>query len=189
APHVKADWLTGQAEGLIALTGGPDGPLDGLVNGGRLEIAEARLERLKAIFPEHLYVELQRHGLEAERRAEAFLIDFAYGHGLPLVATNEAFFATRDDYEAQDALLAIAEGRIVAESDRRQLTPEHRFKSRKEMMELFADLPEALASTVEIAQRCAWRPRTRNPILPRFTVGDREADEVEELTKRAKEGL
>src|SRR5690606_2446380 len=119
APHVKADWLTGQAEGLIALTGGPDGVLDGIINAGRLEIAEARLDRLKAIVPDHLYIEMQRHGLGAERRAEAFLIDFAYAHDLPLVATNEAFFAARDDYEAQDALLAIAEGRIVAESDRR----------------------------------------------------------------------
>jgi DNA polymerase-3 subunit alpha len=187
--HVKAEWLAEQAEGLIALTGGPDGVLDGLIGGGRLEIAEARLERLKAIFPDQLYIELQRHGLDAERRTEAFLIDFAYGHGIPLVAANEAFFATRDDYEAQDALLAIAEGRIVAENDRRQLTPEHRFKSRKEMIELFADLPEALASTVEIAQRCNWRPTTRNPSLPRFTTGNKKADEAAELKRDAEAGL
>jgi DNA polymerase-3 subunit alpha len=188
-PHVKAEWLAERAEGMIALTGGPDGVLDGVIVGGRLEVAQARLERLIGFYPGRLYVEMQRHGTDSERRVEAFLIDFAHAHRLPLVATNEPFFATREDYEAQDALLAIAEGRIVAESDRRQLTPEHRFKTRAEMMALFADLPEALASTVEIAQRCAWRPKTRNPILPRFTVGDREADEVEELTKRAVAGL
>ena len=188
-PHVKAEWLAERAEGLIALTGGPDGALDGVIAGGRLEVAQARLERLIGFYQGRLYVEMQRHGTDSERRVEAFLIDFAHAHRLPLVATNEPFFATREDYEAQDALLAIAEGRIVAESDRRQLTPEHRFKTRAEMMALFADLPEALASTVEIAQRCAWRPKTRNPILPRFTVGDREADEVEELTKRAVAGL
>jgi DNA polymerase-3 subunit alpha len=188
-PHVKAEWLAERADGLIALTGGPDGALDGVIAGGRLEVAQARLERLIGLYPGRLYVEMQRHGTDSERRVEAFLIDFAHAHRLPLVAANEPFFATREDYEAQDALLAIAEGRIVAESDRRQLTPEHRFKTRAEMMTLFADLPEALASTVEIAQRCAWRPKTRNPILPRFTVGDREADEVEELTKRAVAGL
>jgi DNA polymerase-3 subunit alpha len=188
-PHVKADWLAERAEGLIALTGGPDGVIDGVIGAGRLEVVQARLERLASLFPGRLYVEMQRHGLDAERRVEAFLIDFAHALGLPLVATNEPFFASREDYEAQDALLAIAEGRIVAESDRRQLTPEHRFKTRAEMMELFADLPEALASTVEIAQRCAWRPQTRNPMLPRFTVGNREADEGEELRKRAVEGL
>ena len=91
---------------------------------------------------------------------------------MPLVATNEPFFAKREDYDAHDALICIAEGRVVAETDRRQLTAEHCFKSRAEMAALFADLPEALASTVEIAQRCAFRPRTRKPILPRFTVGD-----------------
>jgi DNA polymerase III subunit alpha len=189
SPHVKLDWLAAQAEGLIALTGGPDGVVGDLIANGRLEIAQARLDKLASIYPGRLYVELQRHGMEAERRSEAFLIDFAHDLNLPLVATNEPFFATRDDYEAQDALLAIAEGRIVAETDRRQLTPEHRFKTRAEMMALFADLPEALASTIEIAQRCNWRPRTRNPILPRFTVGDREADEAAELKKRALAGL
>jgi DNA polymerase III subunit alpha len=186
---VKADWLSACADGLIALTGGPDGVIDGIIGAGRLEVAQARLERLTALYPGRLYIELQRHGLDSERRVEAFLIDFAHALALPLVAANEPFFATRDDYEAQDALLAIAEGRIVAETDRRQLTPEHRFKTRAEMRELFADLPEALASTVEIAQRCAWRPKTRAPMLPRFTVGDREADEGAELHKRAVKGL
>ena len=189
SPHVKAEWLEAHAEGLIALSGGPDGVLDGLLGTGRLEIAQARVERLAALYPGRLYIELQRHGLEAERRVEAYLVDFAYALNLPLVATNEPFFAERDDYEAQDALLAIAEGRIVAENDRRQLSPEHYFKSRQEMTKLFADLPEALASTVEIAQRCAWRPKTRNPILPRFASGGTKADEMAELTKRAEEGL
>src|SRR5947208_2844905 len=84
-------------------------------------------------------------------------------HGAPLVATNAPFFATIDDYEAHDALICIAEGKLLADVDRRQLTPEHRFKSRAEMASLFADLPEALASAVEIARRCAFRPRTQAP--------------------------
>ena len=95
------------------------------------------------------------------------------------------------DYEAHDALICIAEGRLVAESDRRQLTPEHRFKSRAEMAERFRDLPEAVANTVEIAQRCSFRPRTHHPILPRFSTGDngKSLDEASELRKRAEEGL
>ena len=101
------------------------------------------------------------------------MIDLAYGKGMPLVATNEPYFATAQDYEAHDALICIAEGRLLAETERRQLTPEHRFKTRAEMVALFADLPEALASTVEIAQRCAFRPRTHQPILPRFSTGDK----------------
>ena len=138
---------------------------------------------------------MQRHGIEKERRAEAGLIDLAYAKGLPLVATNEPYFATADDYEAHDALLCIAGGRLIAETDREQLTPDHRFKTRAEMAVLFADLPEALASTVEIAERCSFRPLTRKPILPRFTVGagpmraDAESDEAAELRRQAEEGL
>ena len=107
----------------------------------------------------------------ASAASKPALIDLAYAKGLPLVATNEPYFATTDDYEAHDALLCIAGGRLIAETDREQLTPDHRFKTRAEMAVLFADLPEALASTVEIAERCSFRPMTRKPILPRFTVG------------------
>ena len=120
------------------------------------------------------------------------LIDLAYGKGVPLVATNEPYFATAQDYEAHDALICIAEGRLLAESDRRQLTPEHRFKTpRRDGRRCSADLPEALASTVEIAQRCAFRPRTHKPILPRFSTGDsgNALDEAAELRQRAEEGL
>ena len=88
-------------------------------------------------------------------------------------------FASSDDYEAHDALLCIAEGRLLAEAERRHLTAEHRFKTRAEMAKLFADLPEALASTIEIAERCAFRPRTRAPILPRFTGTGDDALEAE----------
>ncbi|MCQ3942301.1 MAG: DNA polymerase III subunit alpha [Alphaproteobacteria bacterium] len=189
APHLKLDWLAGETDGLIALTGGPSGCLDIPVAAGQTEQAQARLERLADLFGDRLYIELQRHGTADEKRCEPVLIDFAHTHSLPLVATNEPFFAGAEDYEAHDALICIAEGRVLAESARRQLTPEHRFKTRAEMKTLFSDLPEALASTVEIAQRCSFRPRTHKPILPRFTVGDEAVDEAAELKKRAEEGL
>src|SRR6202040_192808 len=117
-----------------------------------------------------------------------------YAHALPLVATNEPYFATRDDYEAHDALLCIAEGRLVANGERRQLTPEHCFKTRAEMAALFADLPEALSATVEVAERCAFRLRTLAPILPRFSAGEGKAlgeavNEAEELRHAARAGL
>ena len=153
---------------MIALSGGPNGPLDTAIAGGQNALAATRCEALQRLFGDRLYIELQRHGIPAERTAEPGLIDLAYARGIPLVATNEPFFATSDDYEAHDALLCIAEGKLIADTDRRQLTVEHRFKSRAEMAELFADLPEALAATVEIAERCAFRPRTQAPILPRF---------------------
>ncbi len=186
--HLKLGALCG--DGLIALTGGPGGPLDLAIRGGRSDLAAMRGEKLLDMFGDRLYVELQRHGLPEQRASEPVLVDIAYTKGIPLVAANEAFFARADDYEAHDALLCIAGGRMVSEGDRRQLTAEHRFKTRAEMAALFEDLPEALASTVEIATRCPFRTRTRKPILPRFSLeGAAAVDEPAELRKRAEEGL
>ena len=194
SPHIKFEWLDGDADDIIALTGGPDGPISAALGAGNAELAAVRCERLAEMFGDRLYVELQRHGMDRERRIEGGLIDLAYAKGLPLVATNEPYFAANDDYEAHDALLCIAGGRLIAETDRDQLTPDHRFKTRAEMAVLFADIPEALASTVEIAERCAFRPMTRKPILPYFTVGaaaspDAAAVEAAELKRQAEEGL
>src|SRR3954464_13829624 len=192
APHIDFEWLQGEAEDLIALTGGPDGPISLALSADQGALAASRCDLLASLFGDRLYIELQRHGIEKERRVEADLIDLAYAKGLPLVATNEPYFATADDYEAHDALLCIAGGRLIAETDRDQLTPDHRFKTRAEMAVLFADVPEALASTIEIAERCAFRPVTRKPILPRFTVGagaNAEEAENEELRRQAEQGL
>jgi DNA polymerase III subunit alpha len=192
APHIKVEWLKDDAEDLIALTGGPDGPISLALQADHESLAASRCEVLAALFGDRLYVELQRHNVDRERRVEGGLIDLAYAKGLPLVATNEPYFASTDDYEAHDALLCIAGGRLIAETDREQLTADHRFKTRSEMAVLFADIPEALASTVEIAERCAFRPTTRKPILPRFTVGagaDAAAEEAAELRREAEQGL
>src|SRR4051794_39065829 len=188
-PHLKLSWLDGMTDGLIALTGGPGGPLDAAIVAGQSDLAASRCATLQKLFGDRLYMELQRHGTPGERLTEGPLIELAYARDIPLVATNEPYFAKREDYDAHDALIAIAEGRVVADTDRRQLTAEHYFKSRAEMAALFADLPEALASTVEIAQRCAFRPRIEKPILPRFSVGDRAVDEGAELRSRAEAGL
>jgi DNA polymerase-3 subunit alpha len=190
-PHLKLAWLAGETEGLIALSGGPNGPLDRTLLAGQAALAEERCKSLARLFGDRFYIELQRHGTPAERATEPALVELAYTCGIPLVASNEPFFAGRDDYEAHDALICIAEGRLLMDSDRRHLTAEHRFKSRAEMTALFADLPEASASTVEIARRCAFRPRVRTPILPRFSVGgdNRAVDEAHALRERAHAGL
>ncbi|WP_373356158.1 DNA polymerase III subunit alpha [Pseudoroseicyclus sp. CXY001] len=190
ALHVTLDELEAHAEGLICLTGGPTGPAGLLFASGQRPRAEAHLQALHEIFGDRLYVELQRHpgegGLpEAERRAEEGLVSWAYAHDVPLVATNDCYFPKPALFEAHDALLCIAEGSYVDQLEpRRRLTPQHAFKSQEEMATLFADLPEALANTVEIAKRCAFRVSKRAPILPRFAD-----DEVEELRRQAKEGL
>ncbi|MGO8835468.1 MAG: DNA polymerase III subunit alpha, partial [Roseiarcus sp.] len=188
-PHVRLDAL-GEADGLIALTGGPAGPIDRALASGLGDLARARLRRLAALFDRRLYVELQRHDLEAEKAVEPQLLDLAYAHSLPLAASNEAYFAAPADHEAQDVLLCIADGALVGDADRRRLSPEHGFKTRREMVALFEDLPEATDNSVEIAMRCAFRVRTRKPILPRFaSIEGAPLDEVGELRAQAAEGL
>ena len=190
-PSVGIDKLARFSEGLIALTGGPRGPIDMALREGQGPLARTRLDRLAGIYGDRLYIELQRHGLEDEKAVEPLLIAEAYARDLPLVATNQCYFASVADYESHDALGCIAGGRVIADPERSRLTAEHRFKTQDEMAKLFADLPEALESTIEIARRCHYRVRTRKPILPRFTLeaGGEPVDEVFELNRQAQEGL
>ncbi len=190
-PQVTLAELATCAGGLICLTGGPDGPLGRLLAGGQSAKAQTLLDRLAAIYEGRLYVELQRHPgeggrlTEAEAASERGLIEMAYAGNLPLVATNDVYFPASEMYLAHDALICIAEGAYVDQQQpRRRLTPQHYFKTEAEMATLFADLPEALESTVEIARRCAYAACKRNPILPKFAD-----DEVNELRRLSHEGL
>ena len=187
--QVTLDELEAHAEGLICLTGGPDGPVGRWLAAGQRAKAEALVSRLASAFPDRLYIELQRHPgdgqPEAERLTERGHVEIAHAMHLPLVATNDVYFPNADMYEAHDALICIAEGAYVDQQEpRRRLTAQHYFKTPEEMATLFADLPEALENTVEIAQRCAFMAYRRDPILPRFAD-----DEVDELRRQAKEGL
>jgi DNA polymerase-3 subunit alpha len=187
-PHVKREMLAAHADGLIALTGGPGGPLNRLIVEGQPEAAEETLGKLSAIFGDRLYIELQRHGLPEERAAEDTLIDLAYEKKIPLAATNDVHFGAADMYESHDALLCIADGTFVSQQDRRRLTREHRFKGAAEMAAQFADLPEAIENTIEIAKRCAFRPKKRDPILPQFVPESGLSPEAE-LRAQAQAGL
>ncbi|MEY4696621.1 MAG: hypothetical protein RIT14_1049, partial [Pseudomonadota bacterium] len=190
-PQVTLDELEAHAEGLICLTGGAEGPVGRFLQMGQTAKARAMMQRLAAAYPTRLYVELQRHPgeggklPEAEALTERGLIELAYELDLPLVATNDVYFPKSAMFEAHDALICIAEGAYVDQQQpRRRLTPQHYFKTEAEMATLFADLPEALENTVEIARRCAFAVYKRKPILPRFAD-----DEVQELRRQAHEGL
>jgi DNA polymerase-3 subunit alpha len=182
-PQVSLEEIGKHGEGLIALTGGPKGLIGRLLLEGQDAAAEAALKRLAELFPGRLYVELMRHGLEDETRIEESLINFAYSLDLPLVATNDVYFSDEGMYQAHDALLCIAGGTYVAESNRRKVTREHRFKSGAEMAQLFADIPEAIQNTLIIAQRCAYMPPARKPILPAFSDGKSEDDALKEMAR------
>ncbi|HEV2264858.1 MAG TPA: DNA polymerase III subunit alpha [Stellaceae bacterium] len=188
APQLDLAALDGHTDGLICLAGGPKGPVGRLIGEGQASAAEAILTRLAELFPGRLYVELQRHNTATEERIDAALIELALARDLPLVATNDVHFAERDDYAAHDVLLCIAQGTTVADGNRKRLTPEHYFKSANEMRIAFADVPEACDNTLVIAQRCAFMPEPRQPILPPFK-GVSGRDEAAELREAAAAGL
>ncbi len=187
-PHIEWDDFDQWSAGIICLTGGNKGPVSQYLLHNQDKTAEDALKRLKKVFGDRLYIELQRHGWVDEDRIEDALIDLAYKHNIPLVATNDCYFSERKMYEAHDALLCIAEGRYITEADRRRLTPQHYFKSAEEMVELFSDLPEAIANTVVIAQRCHYLLKSIDPILPPFT-SESGRNEIEELQAQSREGL
>ncbi len=170
--------LEAHSEGLIILTGGIYGMVGKALISGRDAMAEEQLLKLKSLFPGRLYIELMRHGLPEEQAIESRLIELAYKHELPLVATNDAYFTKAEMFEAHDAFLCIADGTYVSETNRRRLTPEHRLKTPQEMAALFADLPEALANTVAIARRCAYVATSKAPILPRFAKDGMSEEEA-----------
>ncbi|MGB4058326.1 MAG: DNA polymerase III subunit alpha [Alphaproteobacteria bacterium] len=186
--HITKEKLTEHAAGLICLTGGSKGALSNFVCHGQVEKAEAEIQFLKSIFKDRLYIELQRHGWPEEDQSEGGLIDLAFKHDIPLVATNDCYFTKPSEHEAHDALMCIAEGRYVTEENRRKVTPEHYFKSAEDMAALFEDVPEAISNTLVIARRCSFLLEPINPILPAFdTKGGRS--EFEELAAQAREGL
>jgi DNA polymerase-3 subunit alpha len=185
---ISEENLRSHSAGLIALTGGLNGALAQHLLHHQAEQAETVLLNLKTIFGDRLYIELQRHGWPAEDQIEDELINLAYKHDVPLVATNDCYFPERESYEAHDALLCIAGGNYITQTERRRVTPEHYFKSQSEMLELFSDLPEATQNTVVIAQRCSFLLQSIDPILPAFKT-EAGRSEFEELQAQASEGL
>ncbi len=184
------DWraVEEKAEGLLLLSGGPDGPVNPLFASGKAKDGAAALDRMRESFGDRLYVELQRHEMSAENAAEGGLVEHAYDRDLPLVATNDVYFAKRAQSAAHDALLCIADGAFLGQEERRRVTAEHWFKPSALMRELFADLPEACDNTLDIARRCAFLVNKRAPILPRFDTGAGRSED-EELAWQAREGL
>ncbi len=186
-PHVPMAALTGRSDGLICLTGAADGAMTRLLADEQVVAATDYIERLEALFPGRLYIELARRGDAVEQAAEAALIDLAHARALPLVATNPACFAEPKFHPAHDAMLCIAQSAYVDSGDRRRSNPEAWLKPAEALEDAFSDVPEALHNTLVVAQRCAFMAPKRKPILPSL-AGDRDA-EAAQLRRDAEAGL
>ncbi|MEQ9315460.1 MAG: DNA polymerase III subunit alpha [Henriciella sp.] len=186
-PRLKREHLFEKTDGLILLTGASRGEAAQFILKGKQAEAVETLKAFGDAYPGRCYVELTRHGLPDEANSETGLIEAAYKLGLPLVATHDARFMKPTDAKAHDAMMCISNGEYLGQDDRKRVSPEQYLKSSAEMIALFEDLPEAVASTVEIAKRCGIRATKHDPILPNF--GDGSRSEIEELKIQAREGL
>ena len=175
-------------EGLIALTAGVEGTVGRLLLENRKKEAEAALCRLKETFGDRLYMEISRIGLKQEEQTEDAFIDFAYKYNIPLVATNEVFFLDEDMYEAHDALVCISAGEYVSNENRRKFSINNRLRTEQEMVDLFADIPEAVNNTVRIAKLCNFLSKKVDPLLPIFECPENKTQD-EYITEESYKGL
>ena len=179
--------LDGHSDGLVCLTAANEGALVRLLAEARSEAAEDYCDRLQALFPDRLYIEIARRDDPLEEAAEDALIELAYARDLPLVASNPASYGEPNFYAAHDAMLCIANSTHVDAAERPRSNPQWWVKSWPMMRELFEDLPEATANTLVIAQRCAFAPPKRKPLLPSL-AGD-ASGEAQMLIDDARAGL
>jgi len=169
---VDADWLASAGDGLVLLAG-QESDVGRLLLAGRDDAARAQAERWRSAFPDRYYFEATRIGRAHEDAFLAGALDLAARLDLPVVASNDVRFIERDDFEAHEARVCIHAGRVLADPKRpREYTPEQYLKSPREMQAAFADLPELLANTVELARRCNLELAFGTYHLPAFPVPD-----------------
>lgn len=172
-PTIRLDWLAEFGDGLIALSGGRLGEVGVALVSGRKVDAQQSLTRLMGLFPDRFYLELQRTGRADEEDYIHAAVALAAGSNCPVVATNDVRFIDRDEFEAHEARVCIYEGRSLDDPRRERRYSEQQFlRSSDEMAELFADIPEALENTLEIAKRCSLDLRLGEYFLPDYPIPD-----------------
>ena len=166
---IKLAWLQELSQGLIALSGAQSGPVGQALVQGDLSRASELALQIAGIFPHRFYIELQRAGRADDEAHVVAAVQLASHLNLPVVATHPVQFTKPDDYEAHEARVCISEGEILGNQRRvRKFTREQYFKSSAQMLELFADIPSAVANTLEIAKRCNVSLVLGKPQLPDY---------------------
>ncbi len=188
-PQVQRNWIAEQAEGLIALSGGPSGEIGRLLLADREAEAAQQLDRWLSIFPDRFYLELIRTGREGEETCIQGSLALASAKGVPVVATNDVRFLRQEDFEAHEVRVCIHQGAILEDPRRpRPYSPQQYLRTPEEMEQLFAELPAALENSLEIAKRCNLELRLGKPCLPAFPAPEGKDAETF-LIEEAQKGL
>ncbi|HHQ4600828.1 DNA polymerase III subunit alpha [Aeromonas veronii] len=187
-PVIDKSWLTEHAKGVIVLSGGREGDVGKFLLKGNRQMTEQCVAFYQTHFPDAYYLELLRTGRPDEEVYLHMAVAIATEFELPVVATNEVVFLNADDFDAHEIRVAIHDGYTLMDKRRpRRYSPQQYLRSQEEMAELFADIPEALENTVEIAKRCNVTVRLGEYFLPNFPTGDMTTEDF--LVAKSKEGL
>ncbi|GIA27329.1 DNA polymerase III subunit alpha [Vibrio cholerae] len=187
-PVIDKAWLVEHSEGLIVLSGGKSGEVGRALLKGNQQQVERCIEFYQTHFADHFYLELIRTGRADEESYLHFALDVAEQYDLPVVATNEVVFITEESFEAHEIRVAIHDGYTLEDPRRpKNYSPKQYLRSEAEMCELFADIPEALANSVEIAKRCNVTVRLGEYFLPNFPTGGMAIEDF--LVMKSREGL
>lgn len=187
-PRIDMRLIREYHEGLICLSACIAGEVPRLLLDRQYNAADALVKEFKEIFGEDYYIELQDHGLEEQRFVNPLLIKLARDNGVKVVATNDSHYLLREDAVAQDVLLCVQTGRFIDDENRLRFSgSEFYFKSGREMSELFSYIPEAVESTLEIAEKCSCE-LTRKKLLPNYVPPDGKTP-YEYLRMLMEEGL
>ncbi len=187
-PHVDIEFLLKNSEGVAVFSGTVFGLFGKLFDRGKFTEIDELYIKIKNIFSNRFYIEIQRHNDQNEIGFEKFNLKKSLDLDIPIIATNEVFYLNKEMHEAHDALICIGNKTYVNEKNRLRLSDQHYLKSSSEMSELFADLPEALENNYNFPFRCNYRPLFSNPNLPNISSDkDGNADEI--LKKDSIEGL
>jgi len=188
-PIMQAEWIEQHAEGIIALSGGRNGDIGRALLAGQLDLAKQRLKHWSSCFKDRFYIELQRTGRENEEAYIAEAVDLALEFDIPVVATNDVRFLKSDEFEAHETRVCIHDGRTLDDPRRPKNYSEQQYlRTAEEMQALFADIPEALANTVEIARRSSLEIELGKSYLPQFPIPEGET-EASYFCRVSREGL
>lgn len=188
-PIIQAEWVEQNAEGIIALSGGRNGDIGRALLAGQSALAKQRLDGWLSCFKDRFYIELQRTGRENEEVYIADAVELAIECEVPVVATNDVRFLKADEFEAHEARVCIHDGRTLDDPRRPKNYSEQQYlRNSEEMQQLFDDIPEALANTVEIAKRCNLEIQLGKSFLPQFPIPEGET-EASYFCRVSQEGL
>ncbi|HKJ77124.1 MAG TPA: DNA polymerase III subunit alpha, partial [Gammaproteobacteria bacterium] len=188
-PTVAREWFEGHTDGLIALSGGREGDVGQALLAGRRDEAAGLINQWLRRFGDNYYLELQRTGRSGEEDYLHAAVELAGAMSVPVVATNDVCFVRREDFDAHEARVCIHDGRTLDDPRRpHRYTDQQYLRTPEEMAELFADIPEALENTVEVARRCNLALNLGNYVLPDFPVPEGMSEE-EYFRQQARQGL